>query len=236
MIHAAIVEDDAHDMELIKEYVDRYARERQQKFTITEFTDGKDIVNGYTATYDLILMDIEMKFMDGMQAAQSIRKMDQKVELIFITNMPQYAIQGYKVNALDYMLKPVSYFAFAASMDKALSRIGNGAKAYVTIDEKGGKLKLSEEQITYLEVLDHTLYYHTTKGSYQAKGTLRDAAEKLDPHRFCFCNRCYLVNLDYVEQYVGNTVTVNGDTLTVSRSRRKPFLDALNERMNGETK
>ncbi len=236
MIHAAIVEDDAHDMEQLKGYLDRYARERQQKFTITEFTDGEEIVNGYTAAYDLILMDIEMQFMDGMQAAQNIRKVDQDVELIFITNMPQYAIQGYKVNALDYMLKPVSYFAFAASMDKAIQRIGDGEKACVVIHTKGGKMKLEEEQITYLEVLDHTLFYHTTEESYEAKGTLRDAAARLDPGRFCFCNRCYLVNLDYVEQYAGNTVTVNGDTLTVSRSRRKPFLDALNERMNGETK
>ncbi len=236
MIYAAIVEDDAQDMERIKEYLDRYARERQQKFTITEFIDGEDIVNGYTAAYDLILMDIEMKFMDGMQAAKAIRELDQNVELIFITNMPQYAIQGYKVNALDYMLKPVSYFAFAASMDKALARIGDTAKPFVVINTKGGKLKLEEDQITYLEVLDHTLFYHTTDGDYEAKGTLRDAAARLDPNRFCFCNRCYLVNLDFVEQYAGNTITVNGDTITVSRSKRKPFLNALNERMNGEAR
>ncbi len=236
MIYAAIVEDDAHDMELLKGYLDKYARERQQKFSIREFTDGEDIVNGYTATYDLILMDIEMKFMDGMQAARAIRELDQKVELIFITNMPQYAIQGYKVNALDYMLKPVSYFAFAASMDKALARIGDETKPFVVINTKGGKMKLDEDEITYLEVLDHTLFYHTTNGDYEAKGTLRDAAAQLDPNRFYFCNRCYLVNLDFVEQYAGNTITVNGDTVTVSRSRRKPFLNALNEWVNGEVR
>ena len=68
-------------------------------------------MSGYRFQFDIILMDIEMRFMDGMSAAEEIRQMDKDVVIIFITNMPQYAIRGYAVEALDYMLKPVSYFA-----------------------------------------------------------------------------------------------------------------------------
>lgn len=205
----------------------------QQRFEITEFSDGEDITTNYTAKYDLILLDIEMAFMNGMSAAQRIREVDPDVELIFITNMPQYAIQGYKVNALDYMLKPISYFSFTETMNKALKRIGNSEKKYVVVATKGGKMKLDISSICYVEVLDHLLLYHTVDGIYEARGTLKDTLGQLD-ERFFSCSRSFVVNLDYVEHYRGNDLTVNGDILAMSRGRRNAFLDALNVRMNGE--
>ena len=108
----------------------------------------------------------------------------------------------------------------------------------ITIDEllmgnEGrGKKKLDITQICYVEVQDHLLLYHTTEGSFATKGTIRDAESQLDAKSFFRCNRCYLVNLEYVDNYMGSDVSVNGDTIQVSRSRRKPFLDALNEYLN----
>lgn len=234
MIRIAIVEDDTHDMARLKECLVQYAKESRQRFDILEFSDGEDITTDYTADYDIILMDIEMRFMDGMKAAEKIREADQNAVIIFITNMPQYAIQGYKVNALDYMLKPISYFSFSESMNKALKRVKNTEKQYVVISTKGGKMRLDVSQICYVEVLDHTLIYHTTEGKFIAKGTLRDAENQLDPYHFFSCSRCYLVNLNYVDNYQGSTVYVDGDAIQVSRSRRKVFLDILNEYMNGD--
>ena len=83
-----------------------------------------------------------------------------------------------------------------------------------------------------MEVQDHLLIYHTTEGNFVTKGTIRDAESQLDAKRFFRCNRCYLVNLEYVDNYMGSDVSVNGDIIQVSRSRRKPFLDALNEYLN----
>ncbi len=236
MIRIAIVEDDAYDMARLKECLLQYAQESRQRFEVLEFSDGEDIATDYTADYDIILMDIEMRFMDGMKAAAAIREADQDVVIIFITNMPQYAIQGYKVNALDYMLKPISYFSFSESMSKAIKRVKNTEKQYVVISTKGGKMRLDVSRICYVEVLDHTLIYHTTEGKFIAKGTLRDAENQLDRCHFFSCNRCYLVNLHYVDNYQGNIVYVDGDAIQVSRSRRKVFLDILNEYMNGDAK
>ncbi len=75
-------------------------------------------------------MDVEMKFMDGMSAAEEIRKMDTEVVIIFITNMAQYAIRGYAVDALDYVLKPVSYFAFSQRLNRAIGRMKKRDKDY----------------------------------------------------------------------------------------------------------
>lgn len=232
MIRIAVVEDREYDRKELKKCLSRYEEETRQKFQITEFTDGEDIVTDYTAEYDLILMDIEMTFLNGMKAAQRIRELDPDVIIIFITNAPQYAIQGYKVNALDYILKPFSYFAFSESMGRALRSVKTTEKEYITLALKGGKRKLDVSRICYVEVQDHLLLYHTTEGTFASKGTIRDAEGQLDPKKFFRCNRCYLVNLEYVENYQGSDVTVYSDTIQISRSRRKPFLDALNEYMN----
>ena len=213
MLRIATVEDDANDLEALRTHLSRYEKENGLKFQVTEFRDGEDIVTDYSADYDLILMDKD-------------------VIIIFITNMPQYAIQGYKVNALDYMLKPISYFSFSESMGRALHRVNVQEKEFITIALKGGKKKLDITQICYVEVQDHLLLYHTTEGSFATKGTIRDAESQLDAKSFFRCNRCYLVNLEYVDNYMGSDVSVNGDTIQVSRSRRKPFLDALNEYLN----
>lgn len=163
--------------------------------------------------------------------------MDTEVVIIFITNMPQYAIQGYRVDALDYVLKPVSYFAFTQRIDRALTRLKKREKKYLTIAVKGGMMKLDLSEICYVEVQDHDLIYHTVGQDYRTKGTMRDAEESLadgmKEERFFRCNRCYLVNLDFVENFQGSDITVNGDCIQVSRARKKAFLNALNDFMNG---
>ena len=123
MIRIALVEDDPAYAEQLTSYLREYEKESKERISVQTFSDGEDIVTEYRADYDIILMDVEMKFMDGMSAAEEIRKMDTEVVIIFITNMPQYAIQGYRVDALDYVLKPVSYFAFTQRIDRALARL-----------------------------------------------------------------------------------------------------------------
>ena len=107
----------------LEEYLHRYEEEHKEAFEITRYADGDEIVHKYKSQYDIILMDVEMKFMDGMSAAEEIRKIDTEVVIIFITNMPQYAIRGYAVDALDYVLKPVEYFAFSQRLSRAIARM-----------------------------------------------------------------------------------------------------------------
>ena len=232
MVRIAVVEDSEQDRRALLDCLHRYEKEQKLKFSIEEFQDGEDIVTGYSADYALLLMDIEMTFMNGMKAAEKIRELDKDVEIIFITNAPQYAIQGYKVNALDYILKPISYFSFSESMVRALAKVKAPEKEYITIVLKGGKKKLDVARICYVEVQNHVLIYHTLDGDFETKGTMRDTDNQFDPRKYFRCNRCYLVNLEFVETYQGSDIMVNGDTIQVSRSRRKPFLDALNEYMN----
>ena len=102
MVKLAIVEDDKSYIESLKEYIDTYMKENGISIDVKIFRDGNKIVFDYQPVYDIILMDIEMPGIDGMTAAEEIRKVDKDVIIIFITNMAQYAIQGYKVRAHSY--------------------------------------------------------------------------------------------------------------------------------------
>ena len=232
MLRIAVVEDDMTYAAQLKEYLVRYGTERNQKISVALFPDGEDIVTDYSAEFDIILMDVEMTFMDGMTAAEKIREKDNDVVFIFITNIPQYAIQCYKVDALDYVLKPISYFAFSQRIDRALTRVKKKEVTYITVAQKGGKKKLNVDKICYVEVRDHDLIYHSTEGDIVTKSSMKEAEDMLGGTKFFRCIRCYLVNLEYVKDFRGNDVTVASDVIQVSRARKKAFMDALNDYMN----
>lgn len=227
MIRIAIVEDDRVCTGTLQEYLCRYEKESGEMIQSTLFEDGEDIAVGYRAEYDIILMDIEMQFMDGMSAAEAIRKVDEEVTIIFITNMAQYAIRGYSVNALDYVLKPVSYFAFSQRLDRAVSRLRKKEKHYVVIKFRGGSKKIVADDIYYIESQGHNLHFHTKQGTEETVGTIKEMEEKLEPLHFCRCNNGYLVNLEHVEGIREGMVKVGDDMLTISRPRKKVFQETL---------
>lgn len=236
MINVALVEDDLQYREELIGFLQRFEQENQEKFRIATFSDGREITAHYSADYDLILMDIEMQEMDGMTAAEKIREQDREVVIIFITNMPQYVMKGYTVDALDYVLKPLTYFAFSQRISRALNRMTHRMRKYISIPIRSGVVKLDISQITYVEIMNHSLVYHTVKERYECKGSLTDAATRLEPEHFFRVSNCYLVNLEYVDSVQGSDVTVNGEVLAVSRSRKKQLLDALNDYMNEVSK
>lgn len=228
MIRIAVVEDDPLYAGQLRDYLDRYAAERREKLTVTAFGDGDEIALHYAANYDVILMDIEMTFMDGMTAAEEIRRKDGEVIIIFITNAPQYAIKGYAVDALDYVLKPLSYYAFSQRMDRALSHIRNRTRRFIYVAGRDGGQKLDQSRIAYVETVGRELVYHTSDGVITAKGTMRDAEEALDARMFFRCNKGYLVNLERVDGMRGDNAVVGGEEVQISRAKKKAFLDALN--------
>ena len=232
MIQIAIVEDDKNYASSLKKYILRYEEEQNVKFSIQWFEDGEDIAEEYKGHFDIILMDIEMQFMDGMSAAKKIRQVDEEVIIMFITNSPHYAMQGYAVDALDYVLKPINYFAFSERLSRAISKMKKHEETYITLGYRGGVQKIRVSDLYYVEVQDHDLIYHTKDGNLIIRGTMREAEESLKDESFFRCNKAFLVNLFYVDGFTDGDAIVAGERLLVSRARKKDFLDALNNYMN----
>lgn len=232
MVHIALVEDDPSCREQLSGYLNRYAQESGEKFKIQSFEDGDNIISSYRAQYDIILMDIQMKFVDGMTAAREIRELDDQVLIIFITSLAAYAVKGYEVDALDYVLKPISYFAFAKSMDRAMRRLRRRKCSYVFINNKNGTQRVDCARIYYIEANGHSLRYYTADGTLTGTGTMKEVESSLAGNYFFRCGKGVLVNLEHVERVVEGDAVVHGTTVQVSRARRKEFLAAFNRYIN----
>ena len=228
MIHIAVVEDEDRYALQLKKYISRYGTEKNIEFRVTRYRDGDEITEGYTGDYDLILMDIQMRFLDGMTAAEEIRKRDTGVAIMFITNMTEYAVKGYEVNALDYVVKPVEYYAFSRKLDRIMPGLQK-KRTCVTVPIESGVRKLDVEQILYIEIEDHALIYHTSEEAIRARGrgAMKEAEREMQPYGFFRCNNCYLVNLRHVESIGDNNCQVGKETIQVSRPRKKAFMNAL---------
>ncbi|MDF2804598.1 MAG: Response regulator of the LytR/AlgR family [Anaerocolumna sp.] len=233
MVHVAIVDDDKKNLDYLSDFASKYQEEFNENLKITTFSDGADIAEEYKAEYDIIILDIKMPFMDGMRAAELIRAVDSDVIIIFITNMAQYAIKGYSVQAMNFLLKPVSYFAFSQELQKAVTLIKERKKAYLVIRIYSGMARLNVDEIEYVESKKHQIIVHTKNNSYSTRDSLKNVEKNLSQYKFIRCNNSYLVNLRYVEGIDQNNVIVGGDELQISRPRKKIFMEALADYVGG---
>ncbi len=233
MVNLAIVEDEDSYAGQLAEFIDKYQRESGNSFRITRFRDGDEITRDYRGQFDIILMDIEMKLVDGMTAAEEIRRLDQDVVIMFITNMTNYAIRGYQVDALDYVLKPVSYFAFSQKLERALSRIKKDNSHIISIDTPSGVRKVDIDSIFYIESEGHNLNFYTGAGDFSIRARMADFEEQLTPYNFFRSNKGYLVNLGHVDGVENGACLIAGKSLVISRARKSDFMDALTNYMAG---
>ncbi len=229
----AIVEDEAEEAEALRSYFARYTEDYGTTFTVTHFLSAEAFLNRYRPVYDLVLMDICLPKTSGMDAAAQLRRIDQSVPLIFVTNMAQFAVKGYEVDAFDFVVKPVSYANFVLKINRLLGKLAAHREGEVLVSQSDHMIRLSASQIKYIEISGHRMVYHTTGGEVNAYGNLKEAEAALDPARFTRCNSCYLVNLNYVQATQGHTVLVDGEALQISRPRRKAFIQALNDYLGG---
>lgn len=225
MIIIAIVEDDDICAKTLQEYIEKYGTENNVACEIVHFKSGWEFINDYRSVFDIVFMDIEMPDLDGMETAKELRNMDEHVCLIFVTNMAKYAINGYEVNAQDFMVKPVGYFNLSLKLDKAIRSVKKRKAGEIVIPYEDGIKRFFADDIFYIEVIKHNVLYHTDTGVYSIRSSMTREEEKFKELGFAKCNSCYLVNFKYVSQIKGNFVYVGSEQLQMSRARKKDFIN-----------
>lgn len=229
MIRIAIVEDDKGCQESLQNFINRYQEEKKIDIKITIFQDGIDIIEKYNPIWDIIFMDIKMKHMHGMETAQKVREHDKSVIIIFITTMAQYAIKGYEVDALDFVLKPVTYPQFETKMDKAVHVLKKKEEKYLLLPFEDKKQRVSTKEIFYIEVKNHNLLVVTEGFTYSFRYSMQEIEAQLKDHHFKRCNNSYLINLAKVTGVKKEVVLVGNYELPISRPKKKEFLTALSD-------
>ena len=228
MIKIAIVEDTPAEAQTLSDSVAAFFKKEGAAFECTVYGDAMSFLTGYKSVYDMVFMDIELPLLDGMTAAEKLRKFDKKILLIFVTNMAQFAVKGYSVDAFDYIVKPVRYQNFEMKMKKALARIRAEMDAIV-VAKPGGMIRVRTGDIRFILARGHSIIFHTDGEEIVGSSTsLASLEERLAPSGFLRCNKCYLVNYKHIQAVQGNTVTVyGGDELQISRLRKKQFMTEL---------
>lgn len=229
----AIVDDEWNMTRQIEAFLERFQAENPVAVTARVFHDAASFLAEYDESYDLVLLDVEMPGMNGIEAAKRIRERDAKVSIMFITNMAQYAIHGYEVEAVDYVLKPIGYQDFAMKMKKALRYIERDASRQLVLDTTAGKLAVKVSDIVYVEVIRHYLNFHTDVGVYEVRGVMREWEGRLGQYHFARCNQSFLVNLAKVRAIHGSKVLVEGMELTISRNKKNEFVQAFTRYVGG---
>ena len=231
MLSVFLLEDDPRDAERIVTLLARYREEHpgtDSTFSIRHYRDPVTFLTEYRCQADLLLMDIQLPDMTGIEAAKRIREIDPEVMIIFITSLAQYAIEGYSVSAFDYILKPLRSASFLAKMERALRVLDRRrSNAVLTVSTREEKRRVPLNDILYIEVNNHDIFVHTVRETFREWGTMKSMEAELGGAPFARCSVHYLVNLKYIQGLAGDEVLLPNARLPISRSKRKEFLDAI---------
>ena len=235
MYRILIVEDTPAEEAVLHAHIERYAKEHDLDLSIVWHKSSFDVAGGDVRGFDLIFLDIDLPGIDGMEAARAFRTYDERTPIIFVTNLANYAIRGYEVDALDFVVKPVAYYDFALRMDKAIRVIRRRAGRTVSILMDGILRVMPASDLTFVEVSNHNLAYHLASGEViTARGTLSKLEKELADSSFVRISNSCLANMVHIRQIRGANLHMDdGNDIYFSRSRKKPAMETIARYLGG---
>lgn len=216
-LRIAICDDSAADRDYLAGLARRWAGQRLHTVQLTLYPSAESFLFAYAEdkTVQILLLDIEMGQMDGVTMARTLRKDNDGVQIIFITGYSDYIADGYEVEALHYLMKPVDESKLFSVLDRAADKLCRNEQ-FLTLELSGEMVRLPVYQIRYAEVQGNYVTVHA-KSDYTAKMTLSELETRLDDSFFRL-GRSALVNLGYVARVTKTAVTLNdGSVLPLPR-------------------
>ena len=230
MIHIAICDDEHQFVDSLTEQIRQYALENSEEIKITTYYDGLELVEKYDTTTDLVFLDIQMKLVDGLRAAKRLREMDEKVGIIFLTTLTQYGLEGYKYQAIDYVIKPIRYARLKSELDRFSARRRREESPFIAVNNDSGRYKVMLNSLRYVETFNRNLLFHTEQENIICYRSMKEVAQELAPHGFVRCHSGYLINLFYVKGVKKLEITLlTGEMIPISQPIRKEFMEQLTE-------
>ena len=212
MIGIAFCDDDISVLSELRSLLERYRAERGGEIVCTAFRSPLELIAEIErgTRYDVLLLDVLMPGMTGMDAAREIRRYDSSVKLIFLTSSAEFAVESYTVNAYFYQLKPIRRDSFFRLMDSVLSDCEKERGTGLILRCKTGITRVELDRLEYCEVLGRSLWLHLTNGaSLESGGGMEHLCARLaDDERFVRIHRSYLVNLDYIRTLSPRSITM----------------------------
>lgn len=236
MVKIGIVDDEKEAREQLREAIERFGFEYPVKFELREFDSAVSYLSAKNNAWDILYLDIDMPQMTGMELAEKIRETDTEVVIIFCTNLEQFALNGYSVSALGFLVKPVQWYSFHMYLDRALkavqkraSRLENAETRKIIVKDGSISRIIDAADIKYVEVRKHYLLYSikdkkTGEGTVvKTRGSMQDIAGLLAPFGFVRCSSSFLVNLSCVTAVSRLDLYIGQEVLPIGRAYKDVF-------------
>lgn len=218
----AVCDDNKIDQNYVTKLLYEYADKNDIIFEIQTFISAEQFLFQYEEEkdYQMIVLDIEMEKMNGVELAKKLRENNQEIQILFITGYPDYISEGYEVDALHYLMKPVSAEKLFKVMDKAIENLKVTEKV-LFIQDNGEMLKVLAKNIYYVEVFSHSCIIHTTDGDVETQMSISDLEKNL-LEDFIRVHRSYLVNLEQIKKIAKTEIFLeSGDIVPLARRKYK---------------
>lgn len=229
----AVLDDTREDAQRLLDYINQFQEQQKCLIQTDIYHASMDFLEEYHSQYDVIFLDIEMPGEGGLEVAHEIRKKDTAVGIIFVTNIAQYAIHGYEVNAIDFIVKPVGYFLFAEKLEKAMRFARRRNKHDLVVNDEEGIYRIPIEEVFYIKKERNDLIYFTSQGELRERGTIRLMKEKLAGLGFEECNSGCLVNLSQIRCIGKDNIMVRDFSVPLSRRMKKQFTQSYIDYLGG---
>ena len=224
MLKFAIVSDNKTCQKL-KEILAKCAKDWQTQICVDSFFDGDEIASDYKSVWDVIILDCNLKRMDGFVSAKYIRTLDKQVPLCFVANDASQALIGYTVQASAFWLRPLQAEQINRDLHVLVKNLLDENREFLKVNTEYGIHKLELGEIVYIESMNHKLIVHAQDAEYTLKSTMGAMEDLLIDKGFFRCNQGYLVNLAHVKGIEGDFALVGKTKLAISRGRKKAFLN-----------
>lgn len=224
----AICDDEKSEQQLLQRYIGEWAEREKIPLQTVTFDTGESFAFVWEEdkAFDLIVLDIEMGKLNGMELARQIRREDTTVPLLFVTGYEEFMASGYEVSALQYLLKPLYKEKLFETLDRLRRQNLPGKRVILPTAE--GMTGISLHSVCYAEALGHQCMVHTLERDYEIRENFGEVAECLGTERFVKCHRSYLVNLQYISIVRKNEIVLdNGAVIPLSRSSVKEVNEAF---------
>ena len=234
MIQIAIVEDNEQEKDELVRELNAYCADKKTDFKIDLFSDGFAFLDSKRLNYDIVFMDIMMPGINGMDASRQLREIDPDALLVFTTSLAQYAIEGYEVDALDFIVKPLDAAKLGRVLDRAVEKLSQkkGQEIILRI-QSSIFVRIAVNDIVYIQAEEHLLTYVTVKERYEVWNSLTSAYSALPSTQFFRLSRSVVINLAFVKGLSkDNVVMKDGTIFPLPRGGKRQFIQAMDGYFN----
>lgn len=233
MLKIAICDDEKQVLDQLGELLEQYRSTHFPELNITSFSSAFGLLSAMECGqhFHIAILDVLMPNMNGIQAAQEIRRQDESMELIFLSSSREYAVDSYSVQARNYLLKPLTRDTFFKAMDHVISSMNPGTQhSFWVRDKEGGISRILPSRLLYCEVIRKDIVFHLADGhTITCRKSLIELMRDLgEESTFYQPHRSFLVNMDHVQRVTKNELILTGGiTIPLARSKAQQTLEAF---------